>query len=333
MDVFSVLKLLGGLAFFLFGMEVMSSELKKLSGGTFEMFLEKMTDTPLKGVLTGAVVTAAVQSSSVVTVAVVGFVNSGILTLSQSVGVIMGANIGTTATSWLLSLMTVESPGIAAKILKPENLFSLIAFLGIFSVFVDGNGKKKSIGSALMGFSILMCGMAAMTESVRPLAENEAFASVLLKFSNPFLGILAGAVFTGVLQSSSASVGILQALSSTGAVTAGSAVPLLLGQNIGTCVTALISGIGASENAKRAAAVHFYFNVIGSFLFLAVFYAADFFMDLPFKDNPLDPIGIASFHTVFNLFSTAVLLPFSEKLEHLAVVTVGHERKQKPKIY
>ncbi|MBQ7015269.1 MAG: Na/Pi cotransporter family protein [Clostridia bacterium] len=322
MDVFSVFALLGGLALFLFGMNLMGSGLEKISGGKLERVLEKMTDKPLKGVLLGAVVTAVIQSSSAVTVMVVGFVNSGIMQLSQAVGIIMGANIGTTATSWILSLTGIESSNAIVSLFKPTTFSPLVAFIGIIFIFLDKNGKKKDIGSILIGFAILMYGMTAMSDAVQPLSENEAFANILLMFSNPVLGVLAGAVFTAIIQSSSASIGILQALSSTGAITVGSAIPILLGQNIGTCVTALISSIGTSKNAKRTAMVHFYFNVIGTVLFLVLYYTLDLFIDFAFKSDVLDAVGIAVIHTLFNVLSTALLLPFSKQLEKLAKLSV-----------
>jgi len=322
MDIFSVFALLGGLALFLFGMNLMGSGLEKVSGGKLERVLEKMTDKPLKGVLLGSIVTAVIQSSSAVTVMVVGFVNSGIMQLSQAVGIIMGANIGTTATSWILSLTGIESSNAIVSLFKPTTFSPLVAFIGIVFIFLDKNGKKKDIGSILIGFAILMYGMTAMSDAVKPLSENEAFANILLMFSNPILGVLAGAVLTAIIQSSSASIGILQALSSTGAITIGSAIPILLGQNIGTCVTALISSIGTSKNAKRAAMVHFYFNVIGTVVFLVLFYVLDIFLDFAFKSDVLDAFGIAVIHTVFNVLSTALLLPFSKQLEKLATMSV-----------
>lgn len=322
LDVFSVFGLLGGLALFLFGMNLMGTELEKISGGKLEKVLAKMTDNPIKGVLLGSFVTAVIQSSSAVTVMVVGFVNSGIMQLSQSVGIIMGANIGTTATSWLLSLAGLDGSNPIVTLLKPTSFAPLVAFIGIVLIFLDKNGKKKDVGSILIGFAILMYGMTAMSDAVEPLAENEAFANILLMFSNPILGVIAGAVFTAVIQSSSASIGILQALSSTGAITVGSAIPILLGQNIGTCVTALISCVGTSKNAKRAAMIHFYFNVIGTVLFLGVFYVADAFVDFAFKGDTLNAVGIAVIHSVFNILSTVVLLPFSKQLEKLAKISV-----------
>ena len=322
MTVFSVFSLLGGLALFLYGMNIMGSGLEKASGGKLERVLEKMTSNPIKGVFLGAVVTAVIQSSSAVTVMVVGFVNSGIMQLSQAVGIIMGANIGTTATSWILSLSGLDSSDPVVAIFKPTSFAPLVAFVGIVLIFLDKNGKKKDIGSILIGFAILMYGMTAMSDAVEPLKDSPEFANILLMFSNPILGVLAGAVFTAIIQSSSASIGILQALSSTGAITAGSAIPILLGQNIGTCVTAMISSVGTSRNAKRAAMVHLYFNVIGTILFLILFYSLDFFIDFAFKSDPLDAFGIAVIHTVFNVLSTAVLLPFSKQLEKLANISV-----------
>ena len=322
MTIFSIFSLLGGLALFLFGMNLMGTGLEKASGGKLERVLERMTNKPIKGVLLGALVTAIIQSSSAVTVMVVGFVNSGIMQLYQSVGIIMGANIGTTATSWILSLSGLESDNPFVAIFKPTSFSPIIAFIGIILIFLDKNGKKKDLGNICIGFAVLMYGMTAMSDAVAPLKDSEAFSNILLMFSNPILGVFAGAVMTAILQSSSAAVGILQALSSTGAITAGSALPILLGQNIGTCVTALISSVGTTKNAKRAAMVHLYFNVIGTVLFLVLFYTADAFIDFAFKYEAIDQTGIAVVHSVFNIFTTLLLLPFSKLLVKLANISV-----------
>ena len=267
MDFFSVLSLMGGLAMFLYGMSVMGSGLEKLSGGRLERTLEKMTSNPIKGVLLGAAVTAVIQSSSAATVMVVGFVNSGLMKLRQGIGIIMGANIGTTITAWILSLTGLQGDNIFVQMLNPNSFSPILAMVGVVLMMGSKNGKKKEIGAILIGFAVLMFGMSTMSAAVKPLAEIPEFTSILTYFRNPVLGVLAGAALTAIIQSSSASVGILQALSTTGGITYGAAIPIIIGQNIGTCVTALISCIGANKNAKRAAMVHLYFNLIGAVLF------------------------------------------------------------------
>ena len=275
MDIFSFFSLLGGLALFLFGMQYMGSGLEKASGGRLEQMLEKLTDSPIKGVFLGFVVTAVIQSSSATTVMVVGFVNSGIMKLRQAVGVIMGANIGTTVTAWILSLSGLEGDSVFVKMLKPESFSPLLALVGIIMLMVCKNSRKRDIGSILVGFTILMYGMSAMSSAVKPLADMPEFGELLLVFNNPVLGVLAGAVLTGIIQSSSASVGILQALSTTGMLPYSTAMPIIMGQNIGTCVTAMLSSIGAGRNAKRAACIHLYFNIIGTIIFLTGYYIID----------------------------------------------------------
>ncbi len=264
MDVFGFLSLIGGLALFLYGMDVMGGGLEKLSGGRLERLLENLTSNPLKAVLLGAGVTAVIQSSSATTVMLVGFVNSGIMKFSQTIGIIMGANIGTTITSWLLSLTGIESGNFFIRMLKPSSFTPILAIIGIFLLMGAVSDKKKNVAEILLGFSVLMFGMEAMSSAVKPLADVPEFTGILTKFSNPLLGVLAGALLTAIIQSSSASVGILQALSVTGAFTYGSVIPIIMGQNIGTCVTAMISAVGASKGAKRTAFVHLYFNIIGS---------------------------------------------------------------------
>ncbi len=282
MDIFSVLSMIGGLAMFLYGMETMGDGLAKTAGGKLEHILEKLTSTPIKGVLLGAAVTAVIQSSSATTVMVVGFVNSGIMKLSQAVGIIMGANIGTTVTSWIVSLSGIESSNIVLQFLKPTSFCPILALIGIILLMFTKDEKKHDIGGILLGFAVLMFGMDAMSNAVKPLADVPEFTSILTMFSNPVLGMIAGAVLTAVIQSSSASVGILQALCATGNVTFGTALPIIMGQNIGTCITALISAIGAKKNAKRAAFVHLYFNIIGTILFMVVFYTLNAFMHFAF---------------------------------------------------
>ena len=263
MDIFGFLSLIGGLALFLYGMHVMGGGLEKLSGGKLERILEKLTSNPLKAVLLGAGVTAVIQSSSATTVMLVGFVNSGIMKLSQAIGIIMGANIGTTLTSWLLSLTGIEGGNFFVRMLKPSSFSPILAILGIIFLMGAKSSRKKDISEILLGFTVLMYGMEAMSGAVKPLADVPEFTGILTKFSNPLLGILVGALLTAVIQSSSASVGILQALSVTGAFTYGSVIPIIMGQNIGTCVTAMISAVGANKGARRTAFVHLYFNEIG----------------------------------------------------------------------
>ena len=273
MSVFDILTMIGGLALFLYGMEVMGNGLSKASGGRMERILEKMTDNIFKAVLLGAGVTAVIQSSSATTVMVVGFVNSGIMKLSQAVGVIMGANIGTTVTSWLLSLTGIQGDNFILTLMKPSSFSPILAVIGVGFLMFSKNEKKKDIGTIMIGFTVLMFGMETMSDAVKPLADVPEFANILLMFKNPLLGMLAGLVLTAVIQSSSASVGILQSLCVTGAVSYGAAIPIIMGQNIGTCVTALLSSIGASKNAKRTAFVHLYFNIIGTTIFMIGFYA------------------------------------------------------------
>lgn len=322
MNIFGLFSLFGGLAMFLYGMNVMGSGLEKLGGGKFEQILEKLTSNPIKGVVLGAAVTAVIQSSSATTVMVVGFVNSGIMKLGQAIGIIMGANIGTTVTSWILSLSGIQGDSFWIQLCKPANFTPVLALIGIVFTMAAKSDSKKNIGNILLGFAVLMFGMETMSAAVEPLKDVEAFTNILTMFQNPILGVLAGAVLTAVIQSSSASVGILQALSSTGKITFGAAIPIIMGQNIGTCVTALISCIGASKNAKRAAMVHLYFNIIGTVLFLVLFYAANAIFNFAFVNDSVTPFNIAIVHTIFNVVATAVLLPFNKLLEKLARMTI-----------
>lgn len=322
MDIFSIFSLFGGLALFLYGMNIMSSGLDKVAGGKLERILEKLTSNPLKAVALGTVVTAIIQSSSATTVMVVGFVNAGIMKLSQAVGIIMGANLGTTATAWILSLSGLQGDSFLINLVKPSNFSPLLAFIGIILLMFMKSEKKKDVGQILLGFAILMFGMDNMSASVTPLADIPEFRNILIMFSNPFLGIATGAILTAIIQSSSASVGILQAISSTGSLTFASAIPIIMGQNIGTCITAIIASIGAKKNARRAALVHLYFNLIGTILFLIVFYIIQHTIGFPFINNSVNAASIASVHTIFNLFSTAVLLPFGRGLEKLACITI-----------
>ena len=322
MDIFGVLTMIGGLALFLYGMNLMGDGLSNASGGRLEKILEKLTSNPIKAVLLGAGVTAVIQSSSATTVMVVGFVNSGVMKLTQAVGIIMGANIGTTITSWILSLSGIESTNIFMKMLKPTSFSPILAIIGVAFLMFSKKDKKKDIGMILVGFAILMTGMDTMSGAVKPLANVPEFTNILLMFSNPILGMVAGAVLTAVIQSSSASVGILQALCVTGAVSYSTALPIIMGQNIGTCVTALISGIGASKNARRASLVHLYFNLIGTIVFMIVFYVLNAAIGFPFMAEAANGAGIAVIHTVFNVCATLILLPFSGLLEKLACLTI-----------
>lgn len=332
MDIFGVLTLIGGLALFLYGMKVMGDSLLMLSGGKLEKVLEKLTQNRLKALLLGALVTAVIQSSSATTVMVVGFVNSGIMRLGQAVGVIMGANIGTTVTSWILSLAGLRNGNLFIQLLKPSSFSPLLAAAGIILLMTGEEGtKKKSVGNILIGFAVLMFGMETMSGAVSPLRDNEGFTRMLTTFSNPILGMAAGAILTAIIQSSSASVGILQALCMTGAVSFGSAIPIIMGQNIGTCVTALISSIGAAKNAKRAAFIHLYFNLIGTILFMTVFYTVDAFVHFPFLEGRVGAMGIAVTHSMFNILCAIVLFPFAGGLVKLASLTVRGKAEEKKK--
>ena len=323
MDFFSLLTMVGGLALFLYGMNAMGDGLSKLSGGKLESILEKLTSNRLMAVLLGAGVTAVIQSSSATTVMVVGFVNSGIMKLQQAVGIIMGANIGTTMTSWLLSLVEVEGTNFFMQMLKPTSFSPVLALIGIIMIMTAKDSSKKGdIGNILVGFAILMTGMDTMSGAVKPLANDPNFTSILTMFSNPILGVIAGAVLTAVIQSSSASVGILQALCATGAMNFGSALPIIMGQNIGTCITAIMSGMGASKNAKRASMIHLYFNLIGTIVFLLVFYTINAFVQFEFLNGPASATGIAVVHSVFNVVCTICWFPFANVLVKLAELTI-----------
>lgn len=332
MDLFGVLTMIGGLAMFLYGMNAMGDGLAKLAGGKLERILEKLTSKRIMAVLLGVVVTGVIQSSSATTVMVVGFVNSGIMQLKQAVGIIMGANIGTTVTSWILSLSGISGSSFWVRLLKPSSFAPVLAAIGIvMTMTAKDNNRKKDIGNILVGFAILMFGMETMSSAVEPLAENEKFTGILTMFSNPLLGVLAGLVLTAVIQSSSASVGILQALCMTGAVSFATAIPIIMGQNIGTCVTALISSIGANRNAKRASMIHLYFNMIGTLLFLIGFYAINAIIGgFPFLSHPANAAGIAIVHSLFNIGTVVVLYPFADQLVHLAQITIPDKEEEKP---
>ena len=327
MDIFNLLNMVGGLALFLYGMSIMGNSLSKMAGGRLEGVLEKLTARKLFAVLLGAGVTAVIQSSSATTVMVVGFVNSGIMKLSQAVGIIMGANIGTTITSWLLSLTGIQGDTLWLKLLKPSSFSPVLAAVGmVLMMSGKSESRRKDVGGILIGFAILMFGMETMSGSVAGLADNPSFANAMTAFSNPVLGMVVGAVLTAIIQSSSASVGILQALCATGAVQYGVALPIIMGQNIGTCVTSLISSVGANKNAKRAAMVHLYFNLIGTVLFMTVFYAVNRFLHFAFLKEAAGAAGIAVIHSLFNIGATIVLFPLSNLLVKLAEVTISDKK-------
>ena len=327
MDIFSIFTLCGGLAFFLYGMNVMSSSLEKIAGGRLERTLKKMTSNPFKSLLLGAGITIAIQSSSAMTVMLVGLVNSGVMELGQTIGVIMGSNIGTTLTAWILALTGIESESVWMNLLKPENFSPLLALIGIVLIMGSKKQRRRDIGRIMVGFAILMYGMELMKDAVSPLADSPQFSSILTAFNNPLLGVLVGAVFTGVIQSSAASVGILQALALTGSITYGMAIPIIMGQNIGTCVTALLSSIGVNRNAKRVAVVHISFNIIGTVVCLILFYGGDAIFHFSIMDQPINAVNIALCHSVFNIFTTVLLLPFSKQLERIAVLLVRNDTK------
>ena len=322
MDIFVVLSLIGGLALFLYGMHVMGDGLTNLSGGKLEQVLAKLTSNRFKAVLLGLGVTAVIQSSSATTVMVVGFVNSGIMKLTQAVGVIMGANIGTTITAWILSLTGIQSDNVLVRMFKPSSFSPILAAIGMILLFSAKSDKKKQLGNILLGFSVLMFGMEMMSDAVSPLKDVPGFTSILTMFSNPVLGVIAGAALTAVIQSSSASIGILQALCATGSVSYSTAIPVIMGQNIGTCITAILSSIGASKNAKRASCIHLYFNLIGTVLFMSLFYSVNFLSPFAFMNDSANQIGIAAIHTTFNVFTTLVLFPFSSYLVKLSEFTI-----------
>ena len=318
MSVLSIFTLLGGLAFFLYGMTVMSSGLEKMAGGKLEQMLLKTTSNRFLALILGAGITIAIQSSSALTVMLVGLVNSGIMRFGQTIGVLMGSNIGTTLTAWILSLAGIESDNLLINLLKPANFSAIFAIIGIVLMTVGKSEKKQSTGSIFLGFAILMCGMTLMGDAMEPLSESPKFISILTAFKNPFLAVLVGAVFTGIIQSSAASVGILQTLSLTGGITYGMAIPIIMGQNIGTCVTAVLSSIGVNKNAKKVAVVHLAFNCIGTVILLVPYLIVDAFFTIPFNDKPISPFMIAIIHSIFNVVTTFILLPFTKQLERLA---------------
>lgn len=318
MNIYSILQLCGGLAFFLFGMHVMSGSLEKLAGGNLQKILKEVTSNPIKSLFFGAIVTIAIQSSSALTVMLVGLVNSGIMELAQTVGVIMGSNIGTTLTAWILSLSGIESDNLFISMLKPENFSPVIALIGVIMIMGSKKEKRKDVGIIMAGFAVLMYGMQLMSGAVSPLADMPEFTGLLTTFNNPFLGVLVGAVFTGVIQSSAASVGVLQALAMTGAISYSMAIPIIMGQNIGTCVTALLSSIGVNKNAKRVSIIHISFNLFGTAIGLVVYCIARYVVDLALFNDSITPVMIAVFHSIFNIATTIILLPFSNTLVKIA---------------
>lgn len=331
MTFFDILSLLAGLVFFLFGMNTMSDGLEKAAGSKLEIILKKMTSNVFVSIIMGALITAVIQSSSATTVMLVGLVNSGLMAFENSIGVIFGANIGTTITAWFLSLVGVESDSFLMQMVKPQNFSPILAIIGIAFIMMAKSDKKKNLGTIFVGFTLLIFGMDIMSDSVSGLAEMPEFKDVLLKFNNPILGVIVGAVFTAVIQSSSASVGILQALSLTGSITYTMAVPIILGQNIGTCATGLISGIGAGANAKRVSFTHTITNVIGSLIFMPVFLIVNSAIDNYFDVNFVNPASIATVHTIFNVTTVVLLAPFTKLLGKLAHKVIKEKKGEKEK--
>ena len=332
-DVLSIVQMIGGLALFIYGMTTMGKGLERAAGSKLEKTLEKMTGNVFTALIMGMVVTMVIQSSSATTVMVVGFVNAGIMTLKQSVGVILGANIGTTVTAQILRLSGGDGSGnLFMDLLKPKNLAYIIVLVGVIIMMLAKKRRTRDVADIFTGFGILFIGMSVMESAVAPLADLPQFAELFAAISNPVLGVLVGAGVTAIIQSSSASVGILQALSTTGAITYSAAIPIILGQNIGTCITAILSAIGASKNAKRAAMVHLYFNLIGTMLFMAVFYAINAAVHFSFMAQAATPAGIAILHSAFNITATLVLLPFGKALEKLACLTIRDRKEEEEKV-
>lgn len=330
MDIFSILTMIGGLALFLYGMEVLGDGLKKASGGKLEIILEKLTSNKLMAILLGAGVTAVIQSSSATTVMVVGFVNSGIMQLSRAIGVILGANVGTTVTAWILSLTDVKGSSVFLQLLKPSSFSPILAIVGIILLKMGKKEIHKNVGTILVGFAVLMFGMETMSNSVTPFAQSPEVSKILLMFSNPVLGMLAGLILTAIIQSSSASVGILQALCASGAVSYATAIPIIMGENVGACMPALISGAGGNKGAKRAALIHLYYNIIKTVTFMVVFYAIDTFVHFEFLGQAASAVGVAVIHSAFNVAAVIVIYPFTSILEKLVYLTIpeGEEEKQ-----
>ena len=332
MDIYSIISMVGGLALFLYGMHVLSAGLEKVAGGKMESVLKKMTSNRLKGLMLGAVVTAAIQSSSAVTVMLVGLVNSGIMQVTQAISVTMGSNIGTTITAWILSLTGIDSGNIFINMLKPANFSPIVALIGIIFVMAGKKQKQKDIGTICLGFAVLMFGMNSMSGAVEALADEPAFVNILTFFSNPLMGVLVGLVFTAIIQSSSASVGVLQALSVTGAITYGAAIPIIMGQNIGTCVSSVLASLGTSKNARRVAAVHVLFNSIGTVICLAAWLIADSIFKFAFTDTAVEPFDIAILHSIFNVVTTVLLFPFAKLLEKLVKKIIPDAKEKEAEV-
>lgn len=332
-DIFCILQLLGGLAFFLYGIYIMSSGLEKIAGGKLEKILKTMTSNPTKGLILGASITAIIQSSSAVTVMLVGLVNSGIMKLSQAIGVIMGSNIGTTITAWILSLSGIQSSNTILRLFKPESFTPVLALVGVLMIFIAKSNKNKNIGSAFLGFSILMTGMIFMGTSMEPLSHSPKFMQLLTLFKNPLFGVFVGTFITAIIQSSAASIGMLQALVMQVDMTYSMALPIIMGQNIGTCITAVLSSIGVNANAKRVAAVHVTFNVIGTVVFLAIFELIKALFKLPFMEENINPAGIAVLHSTFNICTTILLFPFIKQLEQIADFIIKDTKNKKDEVF
>lgn len=323
MDVFAFINLFGGLAFFMYGMYILSESLKKTAGGKLEKLLRKATDNPFKGFLIGTVITIAIQSSSAMTVMLVGFVNSGIMELEQTIGVIFGADVGTTLTAWILSLSGIDSKdNVILKLCEPKYFCLVFALIGVIMLMACKSQRKKDIGSMFLGFAVLMTGMTMMSNSMEPLREMESFTQLLTAFKNPILGVLAGTGITGVIQSSAASIGILQSMALTGKITWEVAIPIIMGANIGTCVTAIISAIGVNRNAKRVTVVHVSIKIIGTVLWLIVFYGINSFYEFPFMSKTVSGVGIALFHTIFNCVNTLIMFPFQKQLAKISRILI-----------
>ena len=332
MDIFSIFALLGGLAFFLYGITIMSVSLEKIAGGRLERILKKMTSNPLKGLVFGAAITAAVQSSSAVTVMLVGLVNSGIMKLSQAIGVIMGSNIGTTVTAWILSLSGIKSTNFFVTLLKPETFSPILALVGVILIMAAKSNRRKNLGSVLVGFAILMFGMEVMKNAMAPMADIPEFTNILTAFQNPILGVLVGTVVTAVIQSSAASIGILQALSMVGGLTYQMAIPIIMGQNVGTCISAVLSSIGVNTNARRVSAVHVLFNILGVVICLSVFELGNYIFKFNFIAKTISPFGIAVVHSIFNIVTTLILFPFTKVLENLAIKLIPDKKEESSKV-
>lgn len=330
MDIFSIFTLCGGLAFFLYGISIMSSGLEKIAGGRLEKILKKMTSNPIKSLIFGAGITAAVQSSSAVTVMLVGLVNSGIMKLSQTVSVIIGSNVGTTITAWILSLSGIQSSNFFIRLLKPESFSPIMALVGVIMIMAAKSNKRKSVGTVLVGFAILMFGMELMSGSMRPLADMPSFQQTLVAFTNPILGLLVGLIVTMLIQSSAASLGILQALSMVGGITYGMAIPIIMGQNIGTCISAVLSAIGVNTAAKRVAAVHVIYNVLGAAICLPVLLLWNKLFPLDFITQHINPVGVAVVHTAFNILAAVIAFPLMKVIERAAIACVP-DKKEKDK--